>query len=129
MIVTQLEYAIMPAIKEIRMADNRDKRQSQRISFSQPIELETVGQENVEGCLGCDLSDSGARINLSDFVPIGKEYVVRTRLENGQVIECMAKVVWVSKMPHSERYQAGLHFLQPEQLVDTKRRIQSYIYK
>ena len=111
------------------MVDDRDKRRSQRIKFAQPIELETVDQANIEGCLGCDLSDSGARINLNDFVPIGKEFIIRSALENGEVIECMAKVIWISKLPHTERYQAGLHFSQPEELFDTKRKIQHYIYK
>lgn len=60
--------------------------------------------------MSCDLSEGGVRLAMNDFVPLGAELILQIHLAAEKVIDDVARVVWVRKIPSAERYEVGLEF-------------------
>ena len=88
-----------------------EKRRSERIRFQEPLDFQWKDNPLSGGCLACDLSERGIRINFNEFVPLNSEIELTMRLKDRpQVITLLGKVVWVRQVPFSDRYQLGLEF-------------------
>lgn len=104
-----------------------DKRVAKRVLFKEAVRYELKDPAYFKGCVAYDLSESGVRLRLTEFLPLHTEVIMNTRLENGQVIECMGRIVWISQIPFSEHYQAGIEFVQPELIVESKNKIRQFV--
>jgi hypothetical protein len=89
-----------------------ERRMSRRFDFREPVQFRSVNPVRSGGCLSCDLSEGGLRININEFVPPGTGLTVQIPLPAQQFVEYAGRVAWVSKLPFAERYQLGLEFSQ-----------------
>ncbi|HLF18177.1 MAG TPA: PilZ domain-containing protein [Candidatus Omnitrophota bacterium] len=109
---------------ESQMTDNR--RVYPRMRFKDAVRFEQKDQAQFGGSVALDLSSSGLRMRFNDYVPVGTELVLQIHLNEEKIVECMGKVVWVTKYPYSDHYQAGLEFESPENLAESKAKIHRY---
>jgi Tfp pilus assembly protein PilZ len=109
--------------------EGTEKRQAPRISFREPVAYELPRVPTHGGCLACDISESGLRINLNDFVPLDEEVNFQIQLETDEpFIDVTGRVVWVHQVPFSERYQVGVEFMEDGSYPQSKERIHEYIH-
>ncbi len=99
----------IPGIKE-------DQRRFSRIEFRESVEYEVRDARHFGGCLSCDLSLGGMRINFEEFLPLHTLVNVRFRDQSGRWVDLVGKVMWISKLPHTDRYQMGLKFVEEDNL-------------
>ena len=104
-----------------------EKRHAKRVDFKEPIGFQFKDPTQFGGCLGCDLSESGLRVNFSDFVPLGTELLIQLTLAGKRVVERMGKVVWVQKFPFMDRYQVGLQFLNDRPISGSQQEIKNFV--
>ena len=89
-----------------------EKRIDIRIKFQEALEFQWKNTSIMGGCLACDLSEGGIRINFNEFVPLETEIELTLRLKDqADVIMLLGKVVWVKQVPFSDRFQLGLEFI------------------
>ena len=89
-----------------------DKRGFARTRFQEPISYQLKEASEFGGCLGCDISEWGLRINFNDFVPVNTEMALSMKLYSiSKVIDLIGRVAWLQRLPYSDRYQVGLQFV------------------
>jgi Tfp pilus assembly protein PilZ len=88
-----------------------EKRKATRVKFQEALDFHWKNTPLMGGCLACDLSEGGIRINFNEFVPLDTEIELTIKLKDqATVITLLGKVVWVKQVPFSDRYQIGLEF-------------------
>lgn len=90
------------------MADERRKYPRYNISF--PIECKRVNLPNYFYTVTKDLSLGGARVLSDDFLPKDEPFRVTLNLVK-KVFNVKAKVAWCNQERYSDRYSAGLEFI------------------
>lgn len=89
-----------------------EKRRFPRRQFKEAVNYHLRETQDFGGCLAADLSTGGIRINFNEFVPLNTEIQVQIHPQgSSKVLDLIGKVVWVSEIPFSERYQIGLQFI------------------
>ncbi|MBI5150508.1 MAG: PilZ domain-containing protein [Candidatus Omnitrophica bacterium] len=91
-----------------------ERRKYRRIDFREPVQFGSANPVRSGGCLSCDLSEGGLRINVNEFVPPGTGLTLQIPLPAQKIVEYTGRVAWVSKLPFAERYQLGLEFSKDE---------------
>jgi len=104
-----------------------EKRAGIRVKLRSPIQFESKDLRGFGGSLAYDISEGGVRMNFNEFVPPGKELILKCQLKAEETAECLAKVVWIQKLPFSERYQAGLQFESTGNSFEQRNKIRKYI--
>jgi hypothetical protein len=112
-------------ILEAHQADER--RNCQRIKFAEPVQYQFKDPNLFGGSLACDISESGIRMNMNEYVALNTELTLHVQLPKGKVIDCIGRVVWTRKLPFMDRYQAGLELSGTEAVFDSKKEIHQYI--
>ena len=107
--------------------ESSERRNFNRLRLAQPVQCDLKGWEEQKGALSCDISEGGMRLNIAAFLPLHAEVLLRIQLNYGQVIECRAQVVWIQRIPFTERYQAGLEFIRDQDFIYTQKQIQKCI--
>ena len=105
------------------MKTAEDRRLAKRITFKEPVRYELTDPAHYGGTVAYDLSESGLRLRLTDFLPLNTEVILNIGLKSGQNVECRGKIVWVSQIPFSDQYQAGVEFADPELIGEVKNKI------
>ena len=106
-----------------------DQRKSLRVKFQEPVQYHFKEAKNFGGCLAYDLGIGGIRVNFHEFVPPQTEIKLQLQLgQNQKLVDLMGHVVWVQKIPYSERYQVGVEFKWPDFLSSSKNEIFKYIH-
>ncbi|MCP4653508.1 MAG: PilZ domain-containing protein [Candidatus Omnitrophica bacterium] len=88
-----------------------ERRTAPRTGISFPVECNFLPRRNYFYTVSRNLSDTGAKITTSDFIPKGNYVKVHINLID-RVVDLKAKVAWCSKERSSERYSAGLEFVE-----------------
>ncbi len=88
--------------------EGKDRRGFKRIRHSEAVRYQHVDPNQFGGCLSKDISESGVRLHLNDFIPLNTEVFMKIELSPGRVLDCSGRVVWVEQVPFAETYQAGL---------------------
>ena len=105
-----------------------EQRKTTRVAFKEAIGYEVRGLDLSGGTLACDLSETGLRMILDRFIPLNTEIKFKLRFgSNSRMIEVLGKVVWVQRVPFSERYQVGIKFVGTNSYPQVKSRIHQYI--
>ncbi len=104
-----------------------EKRVARRINFREAVRYELKDPAYFKGCVAYDLSETGVRLRLAEFLPLNTEVVLNLTLQSGQTIECMGRIVWISQIPFMDNYQAGVEFSNPELLFDARRQIKQLV--
>jgi c-di-GMP-binding flagellar brake protein YcgR len=107
--------------------NSSERRGGQRISHSEPVQFQINEQAAMGGSLSKDISQGGIRLRLSEFLPLGTHLGLQLYLSPDRVVECSGRVVWISQIPHSDYYYAGLQFDDESVVGEVKDRIQEFI--
>ena len=107
---------------------NVDERRSfHRFHCAQPIRFQLKDPNQFGGSLSCDLSKGGIRVHLGDFIPLKTELTLQIQLADESIVECPCRVAWVEKNRFSDRYQAGLEFVEADSMLDSRRKIYGFL--
>lgn len=104
------------------MKTAEERRLAKRITFKEPVRYELLDPGHFAGTVAYDISESGLRLRLPEFLPLGTEVVLNIALRPGQNVDCRGRIVWVSQIPYSDQYQAGVTFADPEIIPEEKKR-------
>ena len=104
-----------------------EKRQFHRVHRAHPVRFELKDPKLFGGCLSCDLSQGGIRVQFNDFVPLNTEMTLQIQLSDESVVECPCRVAWVEKSRFGDRYQAGLEFVEGGSMQDSQRKIHRFL--
>ncbi len=104
--------------------ESSERRNFNRIRLAQPVQCRLKDWEEQRGALSCDISEGGMRLNSTSFLPLHTEVLLKIQLSHEQVVECRSQVVWIQRIPFTERYQVGLEFIQDKNFIYTQKQIQ-----
>ena len=104
-----------------------EKRSFKRIKHTQPVEFSIKEQNQFSGCVASNISESGIQLNLNDFIPLNCELVLQVQLNAHEVVNCLGRIVWIEKFSFSDRYRAGLEFVENDAIFDAKKIISHFI--
>ncbi len=104
-----------------------ERRQFKRVGHSEAVEFQYKSDFMGNGSLSCDLSESGIRLTVNDFVALGTEMFLQIRLGAENFVSCNGRVVWVRQLPHSERYQLGVEFMDTSSVMESRGRIRRLV--
>ena len=104
-----------------------ERRRFPRFPFREPIQYQLKNSHRFGGCLAGDISEGGIRVNFNDFIPLDTHIIVQVFLTMGRMVECIGRVVWVQKLPFSDRYQAGLEFIDSDSSAEAKKEIRHFV--
>ncbi len=111
----------------MKNSGEEENRVFSRIPFKQPVQYQSLRYEDIVGCVASDLSEGGLRVNINHFVPMNTPLAIQIQLDDLKKVECLARVVWISKMRYSDRYIAGLEF-DPESIIaQTKHKLHQFV--
>lgn len=105
----------------------QEKRSFQRAKCVRPVQFQLKDPRFYGGCQSQDLSEGGVQIDLNDFLPLNTEIIVQLQLASEKIVDCVGRIVWVQKMPFTDRYRAGLRFDETNSLLGSRRNIQRYV--
>ncbi|OGX08873.1 MAG: hypothetical protein A2Y03_10845 [Omnitrophica WOR_2 bacterium GWF2_38_59] len=106
----------------------QEKRSFQRVACRNVVKFKIKDSLESGGCLARDISDGGIKINLNEFVPLHSEVNLEVQLATQRIVDCVARIVWIEKMPFMDRYQAGLEFDNNRLEQDVKIKIHGYTH-
>ena len=104
-----------------------EKRQFHRVHRAQAVRFQLKDPSQFGGCLSCDLSQGGVRVQFNEFVPLNTEMTLQIQLSDESIVECPCRVAWVEKNRFGDRYQAGLEFIQGESILNSQRKIHGFL--
>ena len=107
--------------------DGVNRRGLRRMRFSEPVWFEARDIGLSGGCLASDLSESGIKLNLPQFIPLDKELSLQVHLNSQKVVHCLGRVVWVTKVPFMDRYQTGIEFVPNENIVEDNKEMKTFL--
>ena len=88
-----------------------EKRKNPRIDVSFPLECKSLPSRNYFYTVSKDLSLSGTRILINEFIP--KENLLKIHINLiDKVLDLKARVVWCNKEKTAERYSIGVEFVE-----------------
>ena len=106
--------------------NGEERRISKRFSLREPVQFQFLEAGPFTGGMSQDISETGIKIRLNDFLPLGTALTLHIQVTAQKSIECTGRVVWVQKLPHMENYQAGVHFVGIDSSSNLKQTIPQY---
>ena len=103
-----------------------EKRSVHRLRSSLPTYYESTIEGKHGNGLTHDISESGLRMTLEEFIPKFARVLVKINLKSDKLIVLNGKVRWAQRVAYSPRYQVGLEF--EDVALDTRRSIAEYVY-
>lgn len=90
-----------------------EKRQYPRLDFTEPVGYQEHDEYPESGCTANDISQSGVRIRVNEFMPLRKIISLKLHLNNPtRVVSVRGQVMWVREVPYSETFDVGIRFLE-----------------
>jgi c-di-GMP-binding flagellar brake protein YcgR len=89
-----------------------ERRRYPRLAISFPVECDLCTGNSYFYTVTKDISLTGIRIVANTFLPRNYPLKIKINLIN-RVLQLRAKVAWCNQMRASERYSAGLEFMEP----------------
>jgi len=92
----------------------QDRRAAQRLSLSSPMRYQRKGSQLFGNSIGQDISESGIGFISHEFLPVSTHLIFEVRHpETREFVKAPGEVVWISNLPHSERFSVGAKFIEP----------------
>lgn len=104
-----------------------NRRFGRRVNFRGAVQVYLSENSEPQGSVGYDLSENGIRLNLGDFIPVNKEVTLKVQLADEKTVDCVGRVVWMTKSPFSDRYQAGLTLTPEDPNVISKVELKHFV--
>ncbi|MBM3252356.1 MAG: PilZ domain-containing protein [Candidatus Omnitrophica bacterium] len=94
---------------------DKEKRTSERKNIYASVRYQLKSSQAFGATSSCDISEGGLRLNFERFVPNNTEFLLQMNLPAmPKIVNALGKVVWANRIPHSDRYQLGLKFIEIE---------------
>jgi len=78
-----------------------------------PVNYQLKSRVTSGATLSRDISEDGIQLLSEEFFPQNTEFVLKINLPNiTKMVSAVGRVVWALRLPHSERYQLGLKFIE-----------------
>lgn len=106
-----------------------ERRISKRITFKESVRYELKDPAYFRGCVAYDLSETGVRLRLTEFLPINTEVVLNIQLKDGSTLEYIGRIAWISQIPFMDHYQAGIEFSNPNSAVESRKKMRQLIHE
>ncbi len=91
-----------------------ERRDFERLLFSSSIRYQQKGSQRFSNSIGRDISNSGIGFVSSEFFPISTDLIFELRHPKTQdYVKAVGRVVWISNLPHSDRFSVGARFIGP----------------
>ena len=103
-----------------------EKRRAIRARSSMPAYYDSIEYGKHGNGLTNDLSETGVRVTLEEFIPKFSKVSLRITLKPDKLIQLNGKVRWTERIAYSPRYQIGLEFESVS--PDARRSIAEYVY-
>lgn len=102
----------LKAKEGIFMYDIRDKRRFPRIHADMPLAFQVRESKDNGHCLIQNISVGGIQIVTDQFLGVNKSILLEFSVAeyHRYIGSCVARVVWVSEIPYSDKYKIGLEF-------------------
>ncbi len=107
--------------------DMYERRGCQRAILKDAVRFRPRSSEDTTGALSCDISENGVKVSCGKFIALNTELVLEINLGAGCIVDFVGRVVWVSKMPFSERYQMGIQFIEEGSVQSPVDKIRSFV--
>jgi len=103
-----------------------EHRRYVRIDEKAPITYTVIPYAKAKQYITSNISQGGMRFFVHDFIQKGSYLKIRPTFSRADVtIEALAELVWISKVPHSDRHEVGVKFVDiPSESAD---RLANYI--
>lgn len=89
----------------------KENRSFPRIGFHSKIHYQTRGKGDFDSAITRDISCGGLRFTNDRFVPASTALMLEINVLN-RVLRPIGRVVWSTPMPHSNRIQTGVEFVE-----------------
>jgi len=90
-----------------------ERRRWPRLRVYSPVKYHFLRENRFRCCITCDISEGGAGLLLDNPLPPGTCLYFQIKLHNlPNPASGIARVVWASRDVYSEKYRAGLEFLE-----------------
>ncbi len=90
----------------------KERRRAKRVPEYLPISYRILPNAKSEGFLTRDISSSGVRFLIRDFVPKGAKLELTVNVPGMHFsFQTRAEVRWIRKDPSGERYEVGVEFV------------------
>ena len=107
-----------------------EKRKFKRIDFREPVQILVENNGKNMGCLAQDLSEGGIKVSSFEFIPVNCDIQLQAKLSSENFLDLKGKVIWIQKLPFSDRFQIGFEFREdysfPKYREEIRRFIQSH---
>ena len=103
-----------------------ERRRWPRLRAYAPVKYRFLKEDRFSCGITCDISEGGAGLLVDDPLPCGACLYFQIKLHNRpQPAYGIARVAWTSKDTYSEKYRAGLEFI--EISTDSRSEIVSFV--
>jgi c-di-GMP-binding flagellar brake protein YcgR len=93
-----------------------ERRRFPRVRAHIPVNYRLKMQNKIKATLSRDISEGGIRLWIEGYIPINANFLLEMNLPKiYKMIRLVARVAWVLRIPHSDRYQLGLEFIEINQ--------------
>ncbi len=107
---------------------SKEQRRSLRLNFRDSVHFRVDTHALPKGCASVDLSEGGIRIYSNDLIPLDTVMQLRINFQDSsKFADVHGKVAWVRIIPHSERYEIGIEFVNTKMCVDSIEEIKRYL--
>ena len=93
------------------LAKKEEKRFSPRIDFHSQVRYQLRGKPDFDNALTSDISCGGLRFTSNRFIPTSTAVMFEINVLN-RVLRPIGKVAWTAPLPHSDRNQLGIEFVE-----------------
>lgn len=107
-----------------------EKRRFSRISYKEAVQYNLRETRECGGSVAYDISETGLRLQLNQFVPINTRITLDVPLghtKDARVMTIHSRVAWVQRIRYSDRYQVGLEFSQSDLEIKLKEEFSQYL--
>lgn len=88
-----------------------ERRRFPRFNYHTPIRYEIVGEPEFDNAVSDDISVGGLSFISHKFIAPATELVLEVYIFS-RLLRMMGKIVWASRLPHSDRNKFGIEFIQ-----------------
>ncbi len=106
------------------LTQSQEHRRYNRLKFRNSVLYQSLNERDFGGSVGCDISEGGLKLNLSQFIPVGTELSLQIEFSKDNVCHCTGRVMWVEVLPLVERYRVGIEFSSVDSPVEFKKELQ-----
>ena len=93
------------------LAKQENKRSSPRVDFHAQLRYQVRGGSAFDNAVSNDISYGGLRFTSNRFIPTSTPVMLEINVLN-RILRPIGRVAWSNPLPHSDRNQLGVEFVE-----------------